>query len=1088
MKDSITGSLAAFNITFADGQCLLLTRDAMGLVETIRAFGESHLAEFSISSVDESSFEEMCVRSNAQVFVISGRETEKQIRNLTALPQGRNAARVIAWEGSGAGPARVRVSNLVQIPISNQDSIGILFSIVSAGSAPDVFISYSRTDAAFVESLNARLRRFGLKTWLDTTRIRSGEIWMDAILCGIRSARTFLFVITPESVKSKVGLEELDFAVKNAKRLFTVLRWPTPDNDIPEALARIQRFPFVEEADFDSVAKRLYDDVLRDADFERWAARVLVQASDWVDRGRSRDLLLSKAELRESTKVLNAGRSAQLPPITVEYLAASRSHLNRTRAAAAASVLALGAAFLYLGTWFLSLYFASESNNLRADNPESGLQFAKLAVESRQSPQALSALRASLVESREATYIPLSLGGAFQKGGPSFIAIGVGQAKKGKLESLIEFRKPGANYRNTLTVPAIAAAALVDRAGQGGLLMTVIGHTLFGCLLAGGLECLPLDSTKQFLDGAAFSPDGKVAAALRETGWEVWSLPERKLRFSFPRSASESVVFAPDGASLYHTAGRGKIEQLDAVTGRTMRRFDGGEDLFMLRLSPDGKWLLQLHNALDAILNELSTGKRIALRTGYGSYFARFSRSGKYLAVATPSSVLIFATGTETPVAAIPVETGAIGDIDFRPDDGAILLAIGKNAEVYSLIEEKRLLTRLVGHELALRTAMFDQAGTRALTWGDSSTRVWDLSPERNEVSFVAKGVVSLAFSMDGQELAINDGLRVRVTRVADGHLLRTIPLMPTAGPVLAITYSRPREHGGKASGRLTLWDEDTAALLEDRAIGAALQVCFSQVAREMAILRPDQSIARLGYSDGKMLSSIPSSGLPVQALGCSANGRSVAEGTWNPNRATFRDTQTRRNPVQTSLGITTVAALDRSTRFQVFSDFLHNLSIVTATGFYENSAANGFLKLKFNNDGTRVLSVSDFAGRVWDTETGDMVQLFRGRYGATDASWSADGHLVATAHASDYGDQAVCIWDSKSGALAAEIPSLHTAARIVEFSPDGRRLAVADADGVVHIYARERFAAIPEIKGLFQQRTSRPLEIREWKLSWLWR
>jgi WD40 repeat protein len=438
----------------------------------------------------------------------------------------------------------------------------------------------------------------------------------------------------------------------------------------------------------------------------------------------------------------------------------------------------------------------------------------------------------------------------------------------------------------------------------------------------------------------------------------------------------------------------------------------------------------------------------------------------------------------------IPVETGATGDVDFRPDDGAILLAIGKNAEVYSLADEKRLLSRLIGHELSLRTVMFDQTGTRALTWGDSSTRVWDLSAERNEVSFVSKGVTLLAFSKDGQELANDDGPLVRVTRVTDGHLLRTIPLVPRDGPVLGMTYPQPHQlMVVQASGRVTVWGEDnSAALLGEHFIDAPLRVCFSDAAQAMAVLRRDQSVVLLGYSDGEMLSSIPPSRSPVQALGCSANGGLVAEGTWNPNRATIWDTQTRRNSVQTSLGITTTAVLDRSTRFQAFSDFLHNLSVVTTTGFYENTAANGFLKLKFNSDGSRLLSMNDFAARMWDTKTGDMVQLYRAKYGGTDASWSADGNLVATAHASHSGDQAACIWDTKSGSLAAEIPNLHTEAKIIEFSPDGRRLAVGDGDGVVHIYARGRFAPIPEALELIQQRTSRPLETREWKLNWLWR
>jgi WD40 repeat protein len=114
--------------------------------------------------------------------------------------------------------------------------------------------------------------------------------------------------------------------------------------------------------------------------------------------------------------------------------------------------------------------------------------------------------------------------------------------------------------------------------------------------------------------------------------------------------------------------------------------------------------------------------------------------------------------------------------------------------------------------------------------------------------------------------------------------------------------------------------------------------------------------------------------------------------------------------------------------------------------------------------------------------------QRFRASFAGKDASWSPDGKLVASAHASRSGDQAVCIWDARSGTLIAAIPSLHNEANLVEFSPDGRRLAVTDEDGIVHIYAREPFAPVQEIVGLIQHRTSRPLGQSEWKLSWLWR
>jgi len=174
MNESVAGSLSAFNIYFADGQCLLLTRDATWVVDRIRSFGQSNLAEFSIAPVDENSLEEMCLCSIAQVFAVSGRETEQEIKRLTALPRARNAARILAWDARGTSPKRLGFSKLVRLPILDEDSLRILFSIVAGGSAPDVFISYSRADVAFVDAMNAKLRRFGMKTWVDTARIQRG--------------------------------------------------------------------------------------------------------------------------------------------------------------------------------------------------------------------------------------------------------------------------------------------------------------------------------------------------------------------------------------------------------------------------------------------------------------------------------------------------------------------------------------------------------------------------------------------------------------------------------------------------------------------------------------------------------------------------------------------------------------------------------------------------------------------------------------------------------------------------------------------------------------------------------------------------
>ena len=50
---------------------------------------------------------------------------------------------------------------------------------------PDVFVSYSRSDAEFVHGLVSELEARGKSVWLDTEGIGDGEVFPDAIRLAI---------------------------------------------------------------------------------------------------------------------------------------------------------------------------------------------------------------------------------------------------------------------------------------------------------------------------------------------------------------------------------------------------------------------------------------------------------------------------------------------------------------------------------------------------------------------------------------------------------------------------------------------------------------------------------------------------------------------------------------------------------------------------------------------------------------------------------------------------------------------------------------------------------------------------------------
>jgi TIR domain len=110
-----------------------------------------------------------------------------------------------------------------------------------AGEKLKVFISYSRRDsAAFADELMAGLELAGFAPFLDRHDIAAGEDW-EARLGGlIEQSDTVVFVVSPEAVKSKRCVWEVDRTIELSKRLLPVIFKPVPENDIPEKLRRLQ--------------------------------------------------------------------------------------------------------------------------------------------------------------------------------------------------------------------------------------------------------------------------------------------------------------------------------------------------------------------------------------------------------------------------------------------------------------------------------------------------------------------------------------------------------------------------------------------------------------------------------------------------------------------------------------------------------------------------------------------------------------------------------------------------------------------------------------------------------------------------------
>jgi hypothetical protein len=75
---------------------------------------------------------------------------------------------------------------------------------------------------------------------LDLEGIYAGEQWWPRVCAAIENADAFLFVISPDSVKSSPCRREMEHAAANKKRILPIVLRPVPDRSVPPQIGECQ--------------------------------------------------------------------------------------------------------------------------------------------------------------------------------------------------------------------------------------------------------------------------------------------------------------------------------------------------------------------------------------------------------------------------------------------------------------------------------------------------------------------------------------------------------------------------------------------------------------------------------------------------------------------------------------------------------------------------------------------------------------------------------------------------------------------------------------------------------------------------------
>ena len=91
------------------------------------------------------------------------------------------------------------------------------------GELTHYFISYSRQEVSFADSLARELEKRGLTTWVDFRNLVPGSSWQSQLDAGVTQAKAILLIVSPASMSSEPVKDEWHKSLRQGKRIILII-------------------------------------------------------------------------------------------------------------------------------------------------------------------------------------------------------------------------------------------------------------------------------------------------------------------------------------------------------------------------------------------------------------------------------------------------------------------------------------------------------------------------------------------------------------------------------------------------------------------------------------------------------------------------------------------------------------------------------------------------------------------------------------------------------------------------------------------------------------------------------------------------
>lgn len=233
------------------------------------------------------------------------------------------------------------------------------------------FLSHSHHDREMAKRLHAALTEAEKDVWADWEDIPPASVFQRDLDDGVAGCDAFVFLISPDSVKSRYCLAELERAIELNKRIVPVVHRPVDDGAMPAALSERNWIPQEGSVadDFDPCLERLIKAIDTDLDWTRQHTRWGNHALEWDGNERDKSLLLRGEELERAENWLGRaeGRSPAPSDLQRAYIRESREEAVRSRRARMGFAGGAAALLVVLGIVTLLVVANQNEKNTKID-------------------------------------------------------------------------------------------------------------------------------------------------------------------------------------------------------------------------------------------------------------------------------------------------------------------------------------------------------------------------------------------------------------------------------------------------------------------------------------------------------------------------------------------------------------------------------------------------------------------------------------------------------------------------------------------------------------------------------------------------